>query len=87
MVKSYKYYKRQILLFQESILSRDKFYAWRCDDLDLSPTTYNRSCPYQDEKEVVPMGEWIIDERPEGIFFLTTQDQIPYSCPPDEFGC
>merc|ERR1712241_914482 len=74
-------HKRAPALFEESILSADNFLSWRCDDLDLSPEAVNRSCPYNIE-EIVPMGEWTTAYgRPEGIFYLTTKDQMPYSCP------
>merc|ERR1712150_73088 len=63
-------HKRAPAYFEESILNQENFLSWRCDDLDLSPTAVNRSCPINIE-EVVPMGEWTESfDRPEGIFYL-----------------
>ena len=68
-------------------MSKEKFLSWRCDDLDLSNSAKDRSCPFN-EKEIVPMGEWAsLDGFRFGIFYLTTQKESPFSCPASEFQC
>ena len=72
--------------FEESILSSENFLAWKCKDLNLSPDDPHRSCPFEPfESEIVPMGEWTTaDGFPEGIFYLTTEGQSPFSCHGDD---
>ena len=68
-------------------MSPGNFLAWRCNDLDLSEDAVERSCPINNE-EFIPMGEWTdLFDRPEGIFYLTTNGQMPFSCPAYEFEC
>ena len=68
-------------------MSQDNFLSWRCDDLDLSDEAVDRSCPINIE-DIVPMGEWTESfDRPEGIYYLTTNGQMPFSCPGFDFEC
>ena len=82
----YDFYFKKFYL-KESILSKEKFLLWRCNDLDLSNSVKDRRCPFN-EKEIVPMGELAtLDGFHYGIFYLTSQQESPFSCPAFDFEC
>ena len=81
--EDYNIYKQKCLSFKESISSPESFPAWKCgeDELDLNVNAKDRSCPYNAEKEIANMGEWVTKNGfPKGLFYLTTKGTSPFSC-------
>ena len=81
--EDYNIYKQKYLSFKESISSPESFPAWKCgeDELDLNVNAKDRSCPYNAEKEIANMGEWVTKNGfPKGLFYLTTKGTSPFSC-------
>ena len=72
--------------FEESILSQNKFPSWKCE-MSWDEFLEERSCPFESEGSfLISMGEWSdyggVPE--EGIYYLTTNDESPYSCENEE---
>ena len=71
--------------FEESILSPEKFPAWKCD-MSWFDFVVSGSCLFETDSPVTSMGEWSNSggAPEEGIYFLTTKNQAPYSCEKEE---
>ena len=77
-------HKRACAYFEESILSAEKFPAWRCET-SWEDFKEKRSCPFDISSVVSPMGEWSdVTGPPRGIFYLTTHGDTPFSCEEDD---
>ena len=77
-------HKRACAYFEESILSAERFPAWICET-SWEDFKENRSCPFDISSAVAPMGEWSdATGPPQGIFYLTTHGDVPFSCQEDD---
>ena len=70
--------------YEESILSQSKFPSWKCD-MSFQEFLQERSCPFENDV-TVSMGEWSNNSGApeEGIYYLITKDESPYSCEEEE---
>ena len=77
--------------FEESILNPSKFLAWKCPSSlsykEWRDAGVDRNCSMANAlPNLAHMGEWTTSFGfPEGIYYLTTDGNSPYSC--DEMNC
>jgi len=79
---TWKDHGRAPAYFEESILSTEKFPAWKCE-ISWEEFVLLGKCPFEPETSLVHMGEWS-DKVEEGVYYLTTRRESPFSCEDDD---